>query len=67
VEGGSLLLEARPETVAALLARAAREADLRRRLGEEGRRAVERSCSLPRVLAGWEGLLTGCEPAAYSR
>jgi glycosyltransferase involved in cell wall biosynthesis len=58
VEGGSLLLEARPETAAGLLARAAREPDLRHRLGAAGRRAVEQTCSLPRVLAGWEGLLT---------
>jgi len=57
-EGGSLLLEARPETAAALLARAAREEDLRRRLGAAGRQAVEEACALPRVLAGWEGVLT---------
>jgi glycosyltransferase involved in cell wall biosynthesis len=67
LEGGSLLLEARPATAAALLARAAREAGLRRRLGETGRRAVEQACALPRVLACWEALLTGCKPAAYSR
>jgi glycosyltransferase involved in cell wall biosynthesis len=60
VEGGSLLLEARPQTAGRLLARAAREAELRLRLAEEGRRAVEQSCSLRRVLAGWEALLRGC-------
>jgi glycosyltransferase involved in cell wall biosynthesis len=64
VEDGSLLLEARPETAAALLARAARGAELRRRLGEEGRLAIERSCSLPLVLAGWERLLAAGAPAA---
>ncbi len=58
MEGGSLLLEARPETAAALLARAAREPELCRRLGEAGSLAVRRFCSLPRVLAGWEALLT---------
>jgi glycosyltransferase involved in cell wall biosynthesis len=60
MEGGSLLLEARPETAAELLARAAREPVLRRRLGAAGRAAVVQACSLPRVLAGWERLLTGC-------
>ncbi len=64
VEGGSLLLEARPETVAALLARAARDVPLRRRLGEKGRQAVEAACALPRVLDGWEGLLTAGTPTA---
>ena len=44
LEAGSLLLEARPETAAALLARAARDPDLRRRLGEAGRAAMERAC-----------------------
>jgi len=60
VEGGSLLLEARPETAARLLARAAREPELRRRLGEQGRAAAEQACALPRVLAAWEGLLAAC-------
>jgi glycosyltransferase involved in cell wall biosynthesis len=66
-EGGSLLLEARPETAAALLARAAREPELRRRLGEAGCLAVRRSCSLPRVLSAWENLTTAGKPADYSR
>ncbi len=57
LDGGSLLLEARPETAAALLARAARDEPLRRRLGEQGRQAVEAACALPRVLEVWEGLL----------
>ena len=60
MEAGSLLLEARPGTAAALLARAARDPGLRRRLGAAGRAAMVRDCSLPRVLAGWERLLTGC-------
>jgi glycosyltransferase involved in cell wall biosynthesis len=64
VEGGSLLLEARPETAAALLAQAARDPGLRRRLGQEGRLAMERSCSLPRVLAGWERQLAAAPTAA---
>ncbi len=59
-EGGSLLLEARPETAAALLLRAAREPELRRRLGEEGRAAVERACAVPRIIRSWEKLLTEC-------
>jgi glycosyltransferase involved in cell wall biosynthesis len=59
-EGGSLLLEARPETAAALLARAAGDPGLRRRLGAAGRAAAERVCALPRVLESWEKLLTGC-------
>jgi glycosyltransferase involved in cell wall biosynthesis len=59
-EGGSLLLEARAETAAALLARAARDPGLRRRLGAAGRAAVERLCALPGVLENWEKLLTGC-------
>jgi glycosyltransferase involved in cell wall biosynthesis len=58
-EGASLLLEARPGTAAGLLGRVAREPGLRRRLGEEGRAAMERTCALPRVLEGWERLLTG--------
>ena len=67
MEGGSLLLEARPGTAAELLARAAREPDLRGRLGAAGRAAMVRACSLPRVLAGWDRLLNGCKPAGYSR
>ncbi len=57
VEDGSLLLEARPETAAALLVQAARDAELRLRLGQAGRQAVEEACALPRVLSRWEGLL----------
>jgi len=61
-EGGSLLLEARPGTAAGLLARAAREPGQRRRLGEAGRAAMERTCALPRVLEGWDRLLAGGPP-----
>jgi glycosyltransferase involved in cell wall biosynthesis len=60
LEGGSLLLEARPGTVAGLLARTAREPSLRRRRGEAGRAAMERTCALPRVIEDWERLLKGC-------
>jgi glycosyltransferase involved in cell wall biosynthesis len=59
LEGGSLLLSVSPATAAGLLASAAREPGLRRRLGEAGRAAMERTCALPRVLEGWERLLTG--------
>jgi glycosyltransferase involved in cell wall biosynthesis len=57
IESGSLLLEARPETGAALLARAARQPELGRRLAAAGRAAVEKACALPRVLESWEGLI----------
>jgi glycosyltransferase involved in cell wall biosynthesis len=59
LEGGSLLLSVSPATAAGLLAHAAGEPGLRRRLGEAGRAAMERTCALPRVLEAWEGLLTG--------
>jgi len=60
VEAGSLLLSVSPATAAEQLARAARNPGLRRRLGEAGRAAMERTCALPRVLEGWEKLITGC-------
>jgi glycosyltransferase involved in cell wall biosynthesis len=57
-EGGTLLLAAHPETAAALLLRVAEDLPLRRRVGAEGRAAVERLCSLPRVLEAWDRLLS---------
>jgi glycosyltransferase involved in cell wall biosynthesis len=62
VEKGSRLLEARPETAAALLARAAWDADLRAALSAAGRRAVEGTFAVPRVLGSWEGLLAAGAP-----
>jgi glycosyltransferase involved in cell wall biosynthesis len=67
VEDGSLLLEARPETAAAMLVQAAHDAELRLRLGQAGRQAVEETCALPRVLSRWEELITAGKPVDYNR
>jgi glycosyltransferase involved in cell wall biosynthesis len=54
-EAGRQLLEARPATVAALLAAA--DDEQLRRLGGQGRETAERCFSLQRVLGAWEALL----------
>jgi glycosyltransferase involved in cell wall biosynthesis len=52
-EGGSLLLQARPRTVAGLLARASADPDLRLRAAELGRQEVQRRCALGAVVERW--------------
>lgn len=55
-EAGRRLLEASPATAARFLELAASDPELCRRLGEQGRRAMEARCALERVLAAWERL-----------
>jgi glycosyltransferase involved in cell wall biosynthesis len=55
-EGGSRLLQARPRTVALLLARAADDPDLRLRAAEQGRREVRLHYDLGGVVERWQDL-----------
>ncbi len=55
-EGGSRLLQARPPSVARLLARAAAGPDLRRKASELGRREAERRYELAGVVERWKRL-----------
>ena len=56
-EEGTLLYEAHPPAVAALLAQLAEDKGLRERLSLEGREAVLSRYDLRRVAAQWEGVL----------
>jgi glycosyltransferase involved in cell wall biosynthesis len=56
-EGGSRLLQARPTTVARLLARAAADPQLRRWAADLGRREAESRYEVARVVKRWERLL----------
>jgi glycosyltransferase involved in cell wall biosynthesis len=55
-EGGSRLLQARPPSVARLLARAATDQDLRSKASELGRQEAERRYELAGVVKRWEML-----------
>jgi glycosyltransferase involved in cell wall biosynthesis len=56
-EGESRLLQARPQTAAGLLARAAADPGLRRKAAEQGREEAERRYRLAGVVERWEMLL----------
>ncbi len=57
-EGGTTLFQARPETAAALMERAAEDEPLRKRLGEEGRSEAVSIFDARIVVRRWEKLLT---------
>ncbi len=57
-EGGATLFQARPETAAALIERAAEDEGLRKRLGEEGRKEAVNRYDTRIVVLIWEKLQT---------